>query len=148
MTWRHYEVRSRGNIDVTDSGLLYIQASYSLGIVSTGKSRVFAGYYVTLVLASGTEFTGEDEHSLRSALLRLGSNLSAVNLAITCSGLDPRWRESGLSENTGWGYFVFWPEAVHMMSPVPTTAQPPEDDLDRLISEAVAGLRIGLGRCP
>ena len=146
MAWRHYEVRRRGHVYVDDTYLRNVQASYSLGIISTGKSRVFCGYYVTLVLASGTEFTGEDEHSLRSALLRLASNLSAVNLAITCSGLDPRWQESGLSENTGWGYFVFWPEAVHMMSPVPTAAEPLMNDLDRQISEAVAGLRIGLGR--
>jgi len=143
MAWRHYEVRGTGQVMVLDHEGAAIDATYSSGLVSTGKTRVFAGYFVRLVLASGTEFTGEDGHSLRAALLRLSSNISAVRLELRCSGIDPRWRESGLSENSGWGYFIFWPEAVHMMSAVPESIQADNEALDREIAEAVSSMQIG-----
>lgn len=142
MAWRHYEVRGRGDVPVVIEQGDSLLATYTTGLVSTGKTRVFAGYFVKLVLPSGTEFAGEDEYSRRSALLRLASNLSAVKIDLLCAGIDPRWRESGLSENSGYGYFVFHPEAVHMMDPVPP--MPSEcDPVDGLIAEAVNGMRIG-----
>lgn len=142
MAWRHYEVRGAGDVPVVIEETGAVSARYTTGIVSTGKTRVFAGYFVGLVLPSGTEFTSEDEHSLRRALVRLASNLSAVLIGLQCAGLDPRWQESGLSENSGYGYFTFYPEAVHMLAPVPP--MPDRDDaIDRLIVEAVNGMRIG-----
>jgi hypothetical protein len=145
MAWRHYETRNEGTVSLCDGKDATVLATYRHGIVSTGRSRVFAGHFVQVILPSGTEFTGEDEHSLRSALLRLASSLSSVDLITTCSGLDPRWRESGLSENTGWGYFVFYPEAVHMMTPIPPSVEK-RDALDREKSGTVSGMRIGLHR--
>ncbi len=143
MGWRHYEGRGTGNVSLLNGEGANISAIYESGLVLTGRSRVFAGYYVRVTLPSETEFTGEDEHSLRSALLRLASNLAAGKLILTCSGLDPRWRQSGLSENTGWGYFPFYPEAVHMMSPIPESVEH-VDELDREIREAVSDMRIGI----
>lgn len=143
MGWRHYEGRGRGDVALVNGEGACVPATYEHGLVLTGRSRVFAGYYVRVTLASETEFTGEDEHSLRSALLRLASNLAAGKLILTCSGLDPRWRQSGLSENTGWGYLPFYPEAVHMMSPIPESVEH-VDELDREIREAVSDMRIGL----
>lgn len=142
MAWRNYEVRGGGDVHVVNEQGGLLPASYATGLVLTGKTRVFAGYFVKLALSSGTEFTGEDSHSLRSALLRLASNLSAVRLALDCAGLDPRWRESGLSENTGYGYFIFHPEAVHMMAAVPAISAD-HDPLDEMIAEAVSRMRIG-----
>ena len=144
MAWRHYEVRHTGQVVLIDQTGGQITAEYESGLVATGKTRVFAGYFVRLTLPSGTEFLGEDEHSLRSALLRLASNMSAVKLVPQCSGLDPRWRESGLSENSGFGYFVFHPEPVHMMDPTPSALKVNKTDIDGEIREAVAGMRIGL----
>lgn len=146
MAWRHYETRHEGAISLCSGKGATVVVTYRYGIVSTGRSRVFAGHFIQAVLPSGTEFMGENEHSLRSALLRLASNLSVVNLTTNCSGLDPRWRESGLSENTGWGYFVFWPEAVHIMSPVPPSVDKKDSDLDCEIHEAVSNMQIGLHR--
>jgi hypothetical protein len=142
MAWRHYEVRSTGDVPVVIEQCDILSATYTTGIVSTGKRRVFAGYFVALVLPSGTEFTGEDEHSLRRALRRLAANLSSVRIDLQCAGLDPRWQESGLSENSGYGYFTFYPEAVHMMASVPPT---PDEAvvIDRLIVEAVSQMRLG-----
>lgn len=144
MEWRHYEVRDQGTALVLDKDGVAIDATYSLGLVSTGRSRVFAGYFVKLILATGTEFMGEDEHSLRPALWQLASSLSSVGLELRCSGLDQRWRESGLSVDTGWGYFMFYPEAVHMMAAVPEAVRSEGEALDREISEAVSNMRIGV----
>lgn len=143
MGWRHYEGRKKGNVLLLDGDGARIHATYEHGLVLTGRSRVFAGYYVCVTLPNETEFTGEDEHSLHSALLRLASNLAAGKLILTCSGLDPRWRQSGLSENTGWGYLPFYPEAVHMMSPIPESVEH-VDELDREIREATSDMQIGL----
>ena len=145
MEWRHYEVRASGATLIEDDGRT-IAATYEMGIVSTGRSRVFAGHFIRVTLPSGTEFTGENEHSLRSALWRLASNLSAVDFQLCCAGLDPGWRESGLSVDTGWGYFVFYPEPVHMMSAVPDMVEPTDDTLDKEIRETVAGMRIDIRR--
>lgn len=144
MVWRHYEVRHTGQVVLIDQTGGRITAEYESGLVATGRTRVFAGYFVRLTLPGGTEFLGEDEHSLRSALLRLASNMSAVRLAPQCAGLDPRWRESGLSENSGFGYFVFYPEPVHMMDPMPSTLEAGDGGIDAEIREAVEGMRIGL----
>ncbi|WP_156370166.1 hypothetical protein [Novosphingobium sp. Leaf2] len=144
MAWRHYEIRHSGQVELIGQTGKQITATFERGLVATGRTRVFAGYFVRLTLSSGTEFLGEDEHSLRSALLRLSSNISAVKLALCCSGVDPRWRESGLSENSGWGYFVFYPEAVDMMDPVPTTLEVDNAGVDEEIRKAVADIRIGL----
>lgn len=146
MAWRHYEGRHTGQVGLINQSGELSAAEYEHGLVATGKTRVFAGYFVRLTLPGGTEFLGEDEHSLRSALLRLSSNMSAVRLAPECSGLDPRWRESGLSENTGYGYFIFYPESVHMMDPVPSTLEV-NTGVDVEIRKAVAGMQIGLTPC-
>lgn len=144
MAWRHYEVRHTGQVVLIDQTGGRITAEYESGLVATGKTKVFAGYFVRLTLPGGTEFLGEDEHSLRSALLRLASNMSAVRLTPQCAGLDPRWRESGLSENSGFGYFVFYPEPVHMMDPMPSKLEAGDGEIDAEIREAVEGMRIGL----
>jgi len=143
MEWRHNEVRAAGAAILVDRDGLPVTATYKMGIVSTGRSRVFAGHFVKLVLASETEFTGEDEHSMRSALWRLASNLSSVKLELRCSGLDERWWESGLSANTGWGYFATYPKAVHMMTQVQEQVEQETSALDREIKEAVSGMRVG-----
>lgn len=116
MAWRHYEVRITGQVKLTDEQAF---ANFETGFVHTGKSRVFAGYFVRVTTTNGTVFLGEDRHSIRAALSRLAGDMFAVNLILPCSGLDPRWLESGLSQNSGWGYFPPHTEAIHMMCPVP-----------------------------
>jgi hypothetical protein len=146
MTWCHYETRYEGTIPLRNDKAASAIAAYRYGITSTGRSRVFSGYFVQAVLLSGSEFTGEDKHSLCSALLQLASSLLAADLIITCSGLHPLWRESGLSRNTGWGYFGSRPEAVHMMSPVPPVVETWENGRERPTSEPVAGSWSGTER--
>ncbi len=142
MEWRHYEVRASGATLIEDGGRP-IAATYEMGIVSTGRSRVFAGHFVRIILPSGTGLSGEDEHSLRAALRKLAFHLSIVNLQLRCAGLDTRFEESGLSIDTGYGYASFDDGAIHMMDPPPVFKSTEEQDIDGIIREAIDGMRIG-----
>lgn len=140
--WRHYESRHSGECTVSEEGEEKL-VSYDLGIVETGRSRVFGGYFVQIVVSPTEQVTAEDEHSLIAALWRLARNASARGLHLHCAGLSGQWRESGLSENTGWGYFGRHQQPTWMMDELPSRDQ--DDTLDRAIREAVEGMRIGLG---
>jgi hypothetical protein len=139
--WRHYEVRQSGECAVADDAGKKL-VSFDLGIVETGNSRVFAGYFITIRLGSDEHITGEDEGSLIAALWRLARNISARGLRLRCAGLSGQFRESGLSENTGFGYFGRQQKPTHMMDDLPSDAD--DDVIDRMIREAVEGMRIGL----
>lgn len=119
MDWRHYEVRATGAaVLVTDKGAS-VAVAYEMGVVATGRTRVWAGYFVRVMLPGETEFSGENERSLRRALRTLAVSLAAMRLELRCVGLDERWSESGLSVDTGWGYIDGHDRAIHMMDAVP-----------------------------
>lgn len=142
MVWRHYETRQSGTCEVqaTEGNEL---TRFNIGLVETGTTRVFAGHFVRLLFADHDPITGEDAHSLRAALRRLAHNIEPLGLTLNCAGLSPKFSESGLSVDTGWGYWGPRSEPIHMMDPMPPTEQ--TDDLDDMIREAVDGLRIGIG---
>lgn len=144
MKWRHYEAFEWGVAQVRDEAGDPMAAPYSLGCVRTGNSRVFVGYFVQMTLTNGMIFTGEDRRSLRSALRRLASSLADAKLGVRWSGLDQRWQESGLSADTGWGYFELYPEAVHMLAAVPQSLQTKDGQLEQMIAEAISTMKIGL----
>lgn len=140
MEWRHYEVRQSDDCKVQSQDGTSI-ARFTMGIVETGKQRVFAGHFVQLLLADHEPITGEDEHSMRAALWRLARNIEPLGLTLNCVGLRAEFSESGLSVDTGWGYWGPHSEPMHMMDPVPA------DEgriLDDSIREAVDGMRIGV----
>jgi len=141
MGWRHYEARQSGDCEATDEqGTSLLR--YDMGIVETGRSRVFAGHFIRLMLTDHEPITGEDEHSLRAALWRLARNIEPLGLTLNCVGLNAQFNESGLSMDTGWGYWGPHSDPVHMMDPLPSARESP-DDLNQMIREAVDGMRIG-----
>lgn len=140
MEWRHYEVRQADDCEVrSQEGTSLIP--FTMGIVETGKQRVLAGHFVRLLLADRDPITGEDEHSLRAALWRLARNLEPLGLTLNCVGLRAEFSESGLSVDTGWGYWGPHSEPMHMMDRVPADEG---RDLDDSIREAVDGMQIGI----
>jgi hypothetical protein len=142
MGWRHYEARQSGDCEATDDqGVSLLR--YDIGIVETGRSRVFAGHFVRVTLSSVEQVTCEDEHSLRAALSRLAWNLAPIGLTLNCVGLTAEFSESGLSVDSGWGYWGTLSEPIHMMAPPPSKHER-GDDLDQIIRNAVDGMRIGL----
>lgn len=141
MVWRHYELRQSGDCQISDEdGEKLVR--YDTGIVETGRSRVFAGYFIQITLWDDEQITAEDGGSLVRALWRLARNISASGLRLHCAGLSGQWRESGLSENTGFGYFGPHQQPTHMMDKMPYDDD--DESLDRFVREAVDGMRIGL----
>lgn len=91
------------------------EITVQIGNVYTGKQNVFAGWFVKLVLPSGEVEIAEDPHVLRCALRMIEANLNAKGWSLNVVGLDPEWRESGLSANTGYGSHPDFSRAVHML---------------------------------
>lgn len=140
--WRHYVARDTGECTVVRPEGDRERISYQLGIIETGSSRVFAGYFITVTMSEDEEITGEDSGSLVAALWRLARNVSARGLRLRCAGMSGQWRESGLSQNTGWGYFGRHQQPMHMMDLTPEGGGP--DTIDEMIREAVGSMKIGL----
>lgn len=132
--WRHYQTRHSGDCAVLDQGSERLVA-VDMGIVETGRSRVFAGYFFRVWLADNEQITGEDGGLMIAALWRLARNLTALGLRLRCAGMSGQWRESGLSENTGWGYYGPQKQPMHMLDEMPDDGG--DEALDRVIREAV-----------
>lgn len=132
--WRHYQTRQSGDCAVFDQGRERLVA-VDMGIVETGRSRVFAGYFFRVRLADNEQITAEDGGSMIAALWRLARNLSARGLHLQCAGMSGKWRESGLSQNTGWGYYGPQQQPMHMLDDMPPDGA--DEALDRAIREAV-----------
>jgi hypothetical protein len=141
MEWRHYEVRQSGDCQVSDGDVNRLVCC-ELGIVETGRTRVFAGYFLRVRLGGDEQITVEDDESMIAALWRLVRNLTARGLRLQCAGMSPQWRESGLSQNTGWGYYGPHQQPMHLMDDMPEDGG--DETLDRVIREAVDGIRIGM----
>lgn len=139
--WRHYQTRQSGDCAVFDQGQERL-VGVDMGIVETGRSRVFAGYFFRVRLADNEQITAEDGGSMIAALWRLARNLSARGLRFQSAGMSAQWRESGLSENTGWGYYGPHQQPMHMLDDMPEEGS--DQTLDRVIGEAVGRMRIGL----
>jgi hypothetical protein len=140
MSWRHYEARQRGSCIIRDMGLW--EAAYELGSLETGRSRVWAGHYIRVTTPNGDQITGEDGGDLRAALKKVAGDIAAQGLRLDCVGLSKLWRESGLSYNSGFGYYGPEQKPMHMMDAIPGDEE--SESLDRMIREAVDGMRIGL----
>lgn len=149
MAWRHREVRAQGKALVVQDGAP-IAADYGMGIITTGRARVFAGHFISLTLPSGTEFSGENERSMRDALRALAHSLVVVDLELRCAGMETDFTESGLSLDTGFGYLPGYDGAIHMLDVPPTRRHAAHEGhgIDHLIREAVSGMQIGLHSSP
>lgn len=101
-SWRHFETRDSG-LSWADAGEVEITVRWAHGIVETGRSRVFAGYFVRVEVGNLT-FSDTDQHSLRQALRVVAEQAKNEGINLRFAGLWDQFEESGLSANTGWGY--------------------------------------------
>lgn len=121
-TWKRYQGRSRSCL-ITDASPeqpsrgLAIEAEAEWGIVWTGRSEVFGGYYVRIDAPDGDHWLGEDSWSLQAALAAANEIALQSGWALVAVGLTRDWSESGLSENTSFGYVIGIDHAVHMLEP-------------------------------
>lgn len=120
MKWFHHRAFLRQHIDVT-SLVEATQLHCEMGIVATGKARVFHAFYTRLYLEDGTALEGRDPYNLRPSLTALADEAHSRGLTLNVCGLSPSFYETGLSSNSGYGYLRGRDElpAVHMLEPIP-----------------------------
>lgn len=114
MSWKKHRPRREGecHIDLNGEGVI---AEFEMGIIETGRQRVFSGHYIMVRGPEGEEWLGEDASSMRAALRALDEDVERDGGRLLCAGLHDGFHESGLSMDTGYGYLHGYPRAVHMM---------------------------------
>ena len=121
--WKKYQMRTHpvsiaSPSDLGNGNCMMTEAECHYGEVYTGKTEVFWGYFVRVINPLGGEWLGEDRHSLRKALRKVAEASQSADWTVLAIGLSPEWRESGLSENSGWGFHPEHPDCrVHMLHP-------------------------------
>jgi len=114
MQWKHYEEQMTGLI-AAKIGFTMHYCHCEIGVITTGRQRVFSRYYVRVRLPNGTTECGEDHDGPVQALRRLNDLLKSCGVRLLAAGLDPRFYESGLSSQTSWGYLEGEHRAYHMI---------------------------------
>ena len=120
MAWKNFELWRDGWIGAHD-GTKGCRCFYQLGMICTGKQRVFHRFAIFLKIGELTIW-GEDPYSLMGALIELGEAADQHGWQLLVAGLDDRFRESGLSHNTGFGYINGHGQAIHMMAVPPPSS--------------------------
>ena len=114
--WRQFEVRHAGKCEI-EIGSRTLATSYEVGLVETGKQKVFAGIDVRIVYPSGGTWIGHDDWSPVEALRSASALAAADGARIICAGLSMFFTQSGLSWATPYGFYPWSSGPVHMMSP-------------------------------
>jgi len=122
MVWRKYQARRSGEcwIDITGEH----RVRFEVGIVETGRSRVYEGVYLKVWGPDGQEWLGEDRWSLLRALHDVAGQIESAGGKMMCTGLDPKFYETGLSSGTGYGYIEGHGEALYMMDRMTRSSEP------------------------
>lgn len=114
MIWKKYQPRRKGDCHIELNGEDVI-VEFEIGLIETGRQRIFSGHYIKALGPDGEEWLGEDTSSVRAALRALDEDVGHDRGRLLCAGLLDGFRESGLSVDTGYGYIDGYPRAVHMM---------------------------------
>ena len=121
--WRQYDSRAgRCQITRTEHAVgsnATTDVIVQFGTVSTGKQRVFAGYFCRVIRPDGVAVLGEDPHHLRGALRKVEHQLNQTGWTLNAIALSDDWQETGLSENSGFGYHPAFDRPVHMLESLP-----------------------------
>ena len=116
MNWEHSELLRVGGIYLFAENDAYkaIPANYAMASVSTGRSRVFHCYKLS-VFVGDSAYVGTDSRSLIGAVQACAENLRIAGLRMRIAATADAFSETGLSYNTGWGYVPGRARAIHMM---------------------------------
>jgi hypothetical protein len=113
--WRRYSGRDRRCLVLSCASREHHDVLVQFGQVTTGKQRVFAGYFVQVVGPGAEERLFEDAHSLRGALQAAASALKEIGFTLEVIGSSANYSESPMSANSGYGYHPSISGAVHML---------------------------------
>lgn len=113
-SWKKFDRRHSGYCGV-EIGDLKIRTTFEIGIVETGKQRVYAGFEVRVSNPAGGAWVGHDQWSLSEALRIAEAKAQVDGASLICAGLSMFWFETGLSAGSGFGYFPWSKSPVFMM---------------------------------
>lgn len=116
MSWDHMRPTKEGRCVLSAPDGTTALARFSLGTVETGRRRLFRGYRL-VVERDGESFVGNDRHHMIEAVRDCARALEAEGLRLLVMGLSDSFAGSGLSANSGDGYWDDQPG--HMMDPAP-----------------------------
>lgn len=117
---RRHKVLMARNTDIDKPDRDVIECPAYFGQIVTGKQQVFQGHYVSIVLPNGDQLIGEHPRWLYDALQRVCDAAEQEGWTVLAVGRTPRFRETGLSANSGYGVHPDIPDRhVHMSEPLP-----------------------------
>lgn len=138
MEWRQDEVWKTGLASIVrPEGQL--ECNWCIGIVATGRQRVFHAYFVEITTPAGETYRGEDRYGIVAALESLAEKVAGHGWKLAVAGLAPEWGESALSSNSSFGWWDGHDEPVHMMDPPVWLGHDPDNDMliESLVRSAV-----------
>lgn len=113
--WESCSLISTGSCRVTSESSTNLVGTYELVSVTTGRSKVFWGYRLTLEV-DGQQFIGEDRHNMIDAVRHCGYAMQAAGYMLCVNAMSDSFQESGLSANSGYGYIDGHEGSEHMMA--------------------------------
>lgn len=126
--WRKYPGRDREcTMSPTDHVGPPVRVLVQQGSVLTGRQRVWVGYFCKVIDSNGESWLSEHPHSLRGALLDVEAKLEIRGWKLDVIGTSEGWYESGLSENSGYGFHAQVDGAAHMLDPWPSATSAGDD---------------------
>lgn len=107
--------------DLGNGKCVVIEADVYFGSVVTGRTETFHGYYVEIACPLSEErWRGEDRRRLLNALELASDAAKQSGWDVVAIGRTPEFKETGLSENSGYGTHPAYPDRhVHMLEPLP-----------------------------
>jgi len=121
--WRHFEAFDKGRACILHHHRS-LKCPYRLGVVTTGRQRVFQGWFVEIELPDGKREIAEDAQSLLFAAKALGRRVSLKGYRLFAAALDRRFYQTGLSCQTPVGYLDGCDGSIHMMDGPPYPRRP------------------------
>lgn len=126
MIWEHFEVAKTGTCEVfkKSTGEI-IYCNYKLGVISTGKSRVFYGYQIEItnekfsIFIAGKSKGYSETYSI--ALRDCNNKMEEAGLSLLVAGNSSDYSESAMSGGSGYGYIKGRKERIYIMSPLIAT---------------------------
>lgn len=121
--WRRLQVRRSGECTFL-VGDHKVAGTYDLGVVTTGRSRVYSGVFIEITAPDGGTYGADDPHSFVGALRALDKSLFIHGgWILDAVGLHPRFHQTGLTDGTEWGYYPGCSSAVVMLDPSPAETE-------------------------
>lgn len=124
--WKTYRGRKHRCLlaspeDLGNGNCVVIEADVYFGSVLTGRTETFHAYYVEIISPLSEErWRGEHPRRLLQALEAASDAAKQSGWDVLAAGRTPDFKETGLSENSGYGTHPAYPDRhVHMLEPLP-----------------------------